>query len=111
MKNNYSIAERNRIVEENLHWIDRTIRRNTGLMQAAHLDYDDVYQDLAIRLIRCVESYDPEKGELMPQTEVRPGPIGRSTRPYHSHPGSRNLSRFPNRNPLHLSVPESEKYL
>ena len=64
MKNNYSIAERNRIVEENLHWIDRTIRRNTGLMQAAHLDYDDVYQDLAIRLIRCVESYDPEKGDL-----------------------------------------------
>ena len=64
MTNNYSIAERNRIVEENLRWIDRTIRRNTGLMRAAHLDYDDVYQDLAIRLIRCVESYDPEKGEL-----------------------------------------------
>ena len=39
MKNNYSIAERNRIVEENLHWIDKTIRRNTGLMRAVHLDY------------------------------------------------------------------------
>lgn len=64
MKNNYSIAERNRIVEENLHWIDRIIRRNTSLMQAAHLDYDDVYQDLAVRLIRCVETYDPEKGSL-----------------------------------------------
>ena len=62
--NNYSLAERNRIVEENLQWIDRIIRRNTALMRAAHLDYDDVYQDLAIRLIRCVESYDPEKGEL-----------------------------------------------
>ena len=64
MKNNYSIAERNRIVEENLHWIDRIIRRNTGLMLAAHLDYDDVYQQLAIRLIRCVAGFDPEKGEL-----------------------------------------------
>ena len=64
MKNNYSIAERNRIVEENLHWIDKTIRRNTGLMRAAHLDYDDVYQDLAVRLIRCVENYDPSKGSL-----------------------------------------------
>ena len=64
MKNNYSFAERNRIVEENLHWIDKTIRRNYALMQAAHLDYDDVYQDLAIRLIRCVEGFDPEKGEL-----------------------------------------------
>ena len=64
MKNNYSIAERNRIVEENLHWIDRIIRRNTALMRAARLDYDDVYQDLAVRLIQCVESYDPEKGKL-----------------------------------------------
>lgn len=64
MNNNYSIAERNRIVEENLYWIDRIIHRNTSLMQAAHLDYDDVYQDLAVRLIRCVETYDPEKGTL-----------------------------------------------
>ena len=64
MKNNYSIAERNRIVEENLYWIDKTINRNRVLMDAAHLDYDDVYQDLAIRLIRCVESFDPEKGTL-----------------------------------------------
>jgi len=64
MKNNYSIAERNRIVEEHLYCIDRVIRRNRPLMRAAHLDYDDVYQDLAVRLIRCVAGYDPEKGEL-----------------------------------------------
>lgn len=64
MKNNYSIAERNRIVEENLPVIDKVIRRNWSLMTAAHLDYDDVYQDLAVRLIRCVESYDPDKGTL-----------------------------------------------
>ncbi len=64
MKNNYSIAERNRIVEENLHWIDKIIRRNGTLMKAAHLEYDDVYQDLAIRLIQCVENFDPEKGAL-----------------------------------------------
>ena len=64
MKNNYSIAERNRIVEENLPLIDKVIRRNWSLMIAAHLDYDDVYQDLAVRLIRCVENYDPDKGTL-----------------------------------------------
>ncbi len=64
MKNNYSIAERNRIVEENLPLIDKTIRKNYALMKAAHLDYNDVYQDLAIRLIRCVESFDPDKGTL-----------------------------------------------
>lgn len=64
MKNNYPISERNRIVEENLHWIDKIIRRNRPLMRAARLDYDDVYQDLAIRLIQCVENFDPEKGDL-----------------------------------------------
>ena len=58
MKNNYSIVERNRIVEENLHWIDNIIRRNYGLMRAARLDYDDVYQDLAIRLILCQLQYE-----------------------------------------------------
>ncbi len=64
MKNNSLIAERNRIVEENLPRIDRAIRRNRVLMCAAHLDRDDVYQELAIRLIRCVENFDPEKGTL-----------------------------------------------
>lgn len=43
MKNNYSIAERNRIVEEHLWCIDRVIRKNRSLMRAARLDYDDVY--------------------------------------------------------------------
>ena len=64
MKNNYSIAERNRIVEENLPTIDKVIRRNWRLMVTARLDYDDVYQDLAVRLIRCVENYDPDRGTL-----------------------------------------------
>lgn len=39
MKNNYSIAERNRIVEEHLWCIDRVIRKNRSLMRAARLDY------------------------------------------------------------------------
>ncbi|MCM1297760.1 MAG: hypothetical protein NC311_19660 [Muribaculaceae bacterium] len=64
MKNNYSIAERNRIVEEHLPRIDRTIRRNRALMKAAHLDYDDVYQQLAVRLIQAVAGFDPDKGRL-----------------------------------------------
>ena len=64
MKNNYSVAERNRIVEENLHCIDSTIRRNRVLMKAAHLDYDDVYQQLAVRLIHAVAGFDPAKGSL-----------------------------------------------
>ena len=62
MKNNYSIAQRNAIVEANLWCIDSVIRQNRPLMRAARLEY--VYQQLALRLIKAVAGYDPEKGRL-----------------------------------------------
>lgn len=64
MRNNYSLAERNRIVEEYLPYVDKVIRKNRALMKAAKLEYDDVYQQLSLRLIRAVSTYDPDKGEL-----------------------------------------------
>ncbi len=64
MKNTYSIATRNAIVEANLHLIDKVMRRNCALIRAAHMDRDDVYQQLAVRLIKAVDSFDPEKGAL-----------------------------------------------
>ena len=60
MKNNYSIAQRNAIVEANLWCIDSVIRQNRPLMRAARLEY----QQLALRLIKAVAGYDPEKGRL-----------------------------------------------
>lgn len=59
-----SVALRNAVVEENLWCIDAVIRANYALMRAAHLDYDEVYQWLALRLIRAVANFDPEKGIL-----------------------------------------------
>lgn len=64
MKKTYSIAQRNAIVEENLWRIDATIRRNWALVRAAGMDKEDVYQQLAIRLIRAVDTFDSDKGEL-----------------------------------------------
>lgn len=64
MKNNYSIAQRNAIVEDHLWCIDSIIQKNRPLMRAARLEYDDVYQQLAIRLIKAVAGYDPDKGNL-----------------------------------------------
>ena len=64
MKNTYSIAERNRIVEEHPWCIHCIIRKNSALMLAARLNYDDVYQQLSVRLIRAVAGYDPAKGNL-----------------------------------------------
>ena len=64
MKNNYTIAQRNALVEKYLWCIDTVLRKNRPLMRAAGLEHDDVYQQLALRLIRAVMSYDPEKGDL-----------------------------------------------
>lgn len=64
MKNNYSIKERNRIVEEHLWCIKTVMKQNGALIRAAHLDRDDVFQQLSVRLIRAVDRYDPDKSEL-----------------------------------------------
>ena len=73
MDNIIYLTERNRIVEEHLHCINTVIRQNWTLIQAARLERDDVYQQLAIRLIRCVDTYDPAKlkYELLNCKEVR----------------------------------------
>ena len=61
MKNNFTISQRNAIVENHLWCIKAVMKQNRSLIRAAKLDTDDVYQELALRLIRAVMSYDPEK--------------------------------------------------
>lgn len=61
---NITNKERNRIVEEHLWCIDTVMRKNASLIKAAHLDRDDVYQQLSLRLIRAVEGFDAQKGQL-----------------------------------------------
>ena len=55
-----TIPQRNSLVQEYLWCINSVMRQNRTLIKAAHLDRDDVYQSLAMRLIRAVELYDPE---------------------------------------------------
>lgn len=55
---------RNRIVEQNLWCVDAIIRQNELLLRAAHLEYDDVYQELSMRLICAVSQYVPQKGNI-----------------------------------------------
>lgn len=64
MKNTYSIAQRNALVEEHLPRIDAVMRHNRKVIRDARLDQDDVYQQLALRLIRAVANFDPDKGDL-----------------------------------------------
>ena len=61
---NINIQKRNRIVENHLWCIDAVMKENAALIKAAHLDRDDVYQQLSLRLIRAVEGFDPQKGIL-----------------------------------------------
>lgn len=56
-----TIPQRNSLVQEYLWCIDSVIKQNYSLIKAAHLDQDDVYQSLALRLIRAVELYDPNR--------------------------------------------------
>lgn len=58
-KSTMSVKERNDLVVAYLWCIDCVIHQNYSLIQAAHLEKDDVYQTLAIRLIRAVELYRP----------------------------------------------------
>ena len=64
MKHNFTISQRHAIVENHLWGIKAVMKQNRALIRAAKLDTDDVYQQLALRLIRAVMSYDPEKGDL-----------------------------------------------
>ena len=54
MKNNFTISQRNAIVENHLWCIKAVMKQNHALIRAAKLDTDDVYQQLALRLIRAV---------------------------------------------------------
>ena len=63
-RENRTLDERNAVVVEHLPCIETVMRRNYSLIEAAHLDWDDVYQQLAVRLIRAVDTFDPNKGKL-----------------------------------------------
>ena len=64
MNNNYTLAQRNALVEKYLWCIDTVIRKNRPLMRATGLEHDDVYQQLALRLIKAIAGFDPQKGTL-----------------------------------------------
>ena len=64
MKNGFTITQRNAVVEQHLWCIDTVMAQYAAFMQTEPVDPDDVYQSLAVRLIRAVNSYDPCKGYL-----------------------------------------------
>lgn len=59
--------ERNALVEAHMGCIWWTINKNRRLITAAGLEDDDVFQQLAIRMIRAIENFDPDKGKDLEQ--------------------------------------------
>ena len=58
MKTN-TITERNRIVEEHLWCIDAVMQANPKAVRKTRMEGEDVYQQLALRLVQAVDRYDP----------------------------------------------------
>lgn len=57
------INTRNRIFMENQDLILRTMKRNRLLLRAMGLEWDDVYQDLAIAVLNAIDSFDPQRSD------------------------------------------------
>lgn len=64
MKAVLSIEERNAIVEKNLPLIDRVMSKHKDVIKYVHMDRDDVYQQLAEKLVTAVDAFDTSKGKL-----------------------------------------------
>ena len=71
MKTTTTIEERNAIVEKNLLLIDMVMTKHRDVVKAGHMERDDVYQQLAERLINAVDAYDLAKGELEVYLEIQ----------------------------------------
>ncbi len=57
--------KRNQIFLENEDLIKRVIRCNRTLIYALRLDEDDVYQELAIAMLRAISGYDPARSDCI----------------------------------------------
>ncbi len=60
-----TVSQRNDLVEQYLWCIDSVIWQNQTLIIGAHLDREDVYQSLAVRLIQAVRRFNPDKGRSL----------------------------------------------
>lgn len=64
MKTN-TITERNRIVETHLWCIDAVMQACPKAVRKTRMEREDVYQQLALRLVQAIDRYDPVKAGLV----------------------------------------------
>lgn len=71
MKTVISIEERNSIVVKHLPMIDKVMKAHLDIVRAARMERDDIYQQLAERLITAVDAYDSRDGGMEGYLETR----------------------------------------
>lgn len=64
MKTVISIEERNSIVVKHLPMIDKVMNEHRHIVRIARMERDDIYQQLAERMINAVDAYDARDGEM-----------------------------------------------
>lgn len=64
-------TQRNLIVEGSLPLIDKVMERHEDIIKVTRMDRDDVYQQLAERLVNAVDAYIPAKGYLEEYLEIQ----------------------------------------
>lgn len=60
-----TFTERNNIFMENEDMINRVMRCNWPLICAMHLDWDDVYQELAMAALNAIDTFDPNRSDCI----------------------------------------------
>lgn len=56
---------RNQIFMENEDLISCVMRRNYPLLRALRLEWDDVYQELAVAMLNAINTFDPARSECL----------------------------------------------
>lgn len=64
MKTVMNTKERNDIMLKHLPLIDKVMEAHRDIVKAARTEKDDIYQQLAERMINAVDAYDARDGEM-----------------------------------------------
>jgi DNA-directed RNA polymerase specialized sigma24 family protein len=56
-----TVEDRNYLFEEKAYLVNVTMNKHRGLTRACHMEDDDVYQQLSLRLVNAIDRYDPAR--------------------------------------------------
>ncbi len=86
MKTVMNTEERNDIVLKHLPLIDKVMEAHRDIVKAARTEKDDIYQQLAERMIRAVDAHDSANGEMEGYLETQlERELFKCARPRRSH--------------------------